>query len=163
MSKAQDIVTSMLEADHDEHIKAWDRIQKWDKAHSTYHDLAVQKAKAQDLFRELGRSIGYERALAHVGLTRADVSHQIYGNQIGSIDNYKQTRAVRQCANFHCRDRRPYPETQDVCPTCEEPLQTKQMRYSFSDLHGKFARYMLGVELNDGRRVWFREPLPPMT
>lgn len=160
--KAEQLVKEILEAEQqDAHVKAHERIQKWDKAHATYQDLAAKKAQAAKLFAELGRSIGYERALARIGVDKSEVSHQIYGAQIGSIENYKKTRPVRQCANFHCRDRRPYPESQENCPTCDEPLQTRQMRYTFSDLHGKLANHMLGVELNDGRRVWFDEPLPP--
>lgn len=159
---AAELVTDMLEADQqDAHVKAHERIQKWDKAHTTYQDLYQKKQQALGIFRELGRSIGYERALARVGVEKADVSSQVYGAQIGSIDNYKKTRPIRQCQSFHCKDRRPYPETQEVCPTCDEPLKTREMRYSYSDLHGKLANHMLGVELNDGRRVWFDEPLAP--
>lgn len=159
--RAQAIVNDMLGEAYDEHVKAHERVQHWDKAHATYQDLLQKKREAAKLFRELGRSIGYERALARIGVDKSQVSHQIYGAQIGSIDNYKKTRPVRQCSSFHCKDRRPYPETQERCPTCEEPLETRQMRYSFTDLHGKLANAMLGVELNDGTRVWFDEPLLP--
>lgn len=159
--KAQVIVNDMLGEAYDEHVKAHERVQKWDKAHTTYHDLMCKKQKAAELFREVGRSIGYERALARVGLTRADVSHPIYGAQIGSTHNYKQTRPQRRCQNIHCNDRGPKPESQDTCRTCGEPLVTKQVSYSFTDLHTRMPRHMLGVETNDGRRVWFNEPLPP--
>ena len=150
----------MLSEEYDEHIKAHDRVQKWDKAHATYQDLSVKKAEAAKLFGELGRSIGYERALARIGVQRADVSHQIYGNQIGSTHNYKKTRPITRCQNIHCT-RQPQPQTQETCSNCGDPLVTRQVPYTFSELHGKYARHMLGVELNDGRRVWFDEPLPP--
>jgi hypothetical protein len=159
--KAQQIVNVMLETDFDAHVKAHERVQKWDKAHATYQDLAAKKAQAAKVFAELGRSIGYERALARVGVDKSEVSHQIYGAQIGSVENYKKTRPVKRCKNVYCRDRAPKPESQETCLECGEPLQTEQMRYSFTDLHGKLAHHMLGVELNDGRRVWFDEPLPP--
>jgi hypothetical protein len=160
MSKAQEIVAHMLDEAYDEHVKAHERVQKWDKAHATYHDLMRKKMKAAELFRELGRSIGYERALARVGLTRADVSHPIYGAQIGSVDNYKKTRAAKVCQAQYCGAGRK-PQTGEVCRECGGPLTTVQVPYSFTDLHNRMPRHMLGVETNDGRRVWFDEPLPP--
>lgn len=160
MNHAEMIVNAMLGEAYDEHVKAHERVKKWDDAHALYKDLAATKAKAAKLFAQLGVTIGYERALARVGVDKAEVSSQIYGAQIGSTENYKKTRPIRQCANFLCRDRRPQPETQERCPTCDEPLQTREMRYTFSDLHRKFANHMLGVELNDGRKVWFDEPVP---
>jgi len=160
MSKAQDIVNDMLGEAYDEHVKAHERVQKWDKAHDTYRKLHTLKHKSMGLFRELGRSIGYERALARVGLTREDVSHPIYGAQIGSIDNYKKTRPVKVCQAQYCGAGRK-PQTGEACRECGGPLTTVQMPWSFTDLHRNFARHMLGVETNDGRRVWFDEPLPP--
>ena len=161
MSKAQAIVKQMLEADYDAHVKAHQLVQKWDKAHGSFQKLYALKHKSMGLFREMGRSIGYERALARVGLTRDDVSHPIYGAQIGSTDNYKQTRPVRRCQNVYCKDRSPKPEAQEACLNCGEPLKTTPMGYSFTDLHNKLAKHMLGVETNDGRRVWFDTPVPP--
>ena len=58
-----------------------------------YKDLFDKHGK---LFAELGRSIGYERALARIGVDKSEVSHQIYGAQIGSVENYKKTRPVRR-------------------------------------------------------------------
>jgi hypothetical protein len=157
------IVAALLEDDFDQHVKAWDKVQKWDKAHGTVQNLLSLKRQALDKMREVGRSIGYHRALARVGVRKEDVSHQIYGAQIGSIDNYKKTRPVRKCANGYCSNRLPQPESQEKCLDCGEPLVTKQMPFSFTDLHNKLAHHMLGVELNDGRRVWFDEPVPPMS
>ena len=161
MSKAQAIVKQMLEADYDAHVKAHQLVQKWDGAHRTFGELYKLKHKSLGLFREMGRAIGYERALARVGLTRDDVSHTISGAQIGSTDNYKQTRPVRRCQNVYCKDRSPKPEAQEACLNCGEPLKTTPMGYSFTDLHNKLAKHMLGVETNDGRRVWFDTPVPP--
>lgn len=161
ISTASLLVQALLDGDYDAHVKAYDRVQKWDKASSTYQEIAKQKLQAADLFTELGLSISYERALAHAGLTRADVARPIYGSQISRTHNYKKTRTVRRCANLYCQDRKPKPESQETCLTCGEPLVTGQMPYSFRDLHDKMPRHMMGVETNDGRRVWFDEPLPP--
>jgi hypothetical protein len=158
--RASAIVEAMLEGDYDAHVKAHERVQKWDKAHGTYQDLARKKAQAQELFTQLGTSIGYERALAHVGLNREDVSHQIYGAQIGSIDNYKKTRPAKVCQQPYCGAGR-RPQTGEACSDCGEPLADVEVPLSFSDLHRNYARHILGVETNDGRRVWFDEPVPP--
>jgi len=159
---AGQIVKELLEADPEAEKKAADLIAKWDKAHTTYQDLYQKKLEAHRLFKELGRSIAYERALARARVDKSQVSHQIYGAQIGSTHNYKKTRPVRQCQSFHCKDRRQYPPEQAECPTCGDPLTTRQMPYTFSELHGKMANHMIGVELNDGTRVFFDEPIPPM-
>jgi len=158
------LVKMMLEDDYDAHVKAHERIQTWDKAHASARHLLGLKMKSLDLFRELGRSIGYERALARIGVSKQDVSHPIYGAQIGSIDNYKKTHPVKKCKtwSYHCKlAGKVQPLNREVCPECKEPLETVQVPYSFTDLHDKMSRYMLGVETNDGRRVWFDEPLPP--
>jgi hypothetical protein len=160
-SKAHAIVNTMLSEAYDEHVKAHELVQKWDKAHDSFGKLYALKQKSMGLFREMGRSIAYERALARVGLSRKDVAAPIYGSQIGSTHNYKQTRPQRRCQNIHCNDRGPKPESQSECRTCGEPLVTKQMSYSPSDLRGKYARHLLGVETKDGRRIWFDAPLPP--
>lgn len=144
----------MLEDDYDAHVKAHERIQTWDKAHASARQLLGLKQKSLAKFRELGVAIGYERALAKVGLRREDVSHPIYGAQIGSIDNYKKTQPAKAA-------KKPQPLTSEVCRECGEPLTLKQVPLSFTDLHNKMSRHMLGVETNDGRRVWFDEPLPP--
>jgi hypothetical protein len=130
--KAQDIVNSMLEADFDAHVKAHERIQKWDKAHATYQDLAQKKAQAQELFTQLGRSIGYERALARIGIEKADVSHQIYGAQIGSIDNYKKaTKTIKACPQTPLKcSRAGRPQSGEDCEGCGEPLIARQIPLS---------------------------------
>lgn len=150
----------MLETDYDEHVKAHQLVQKWDKAHDSYKKLYRLKHKSMGLFRELGRSIAYERALARVGLKREDIAHHIYGSQIGSTHNYKRTRTVKMCNDTYC-DAARKPQKGDVCQNCGNPLSTVQVPLSMSDLHRNFARHILGVETHDGRRVWFDEPLPP--
>jgi len=160
MSKAQDIVDQMLDEAYDEHVKAHERVQKWDKAHDTYKKLHTLKHKSMGLFRELGRSIGYERALARVGLTRADVSHPITGAAIGATHNFKKTRPAKVCKRTYC-DMAHKPQTGEVCGQCGEPLTAVQVPISPSDLRGKLANHIVGVETQDGRRVWFDEPLPP--
>jgi rRNA maturation protein Nop10 len=156
---AKHIVDRLLENDLNQHVKAYNRVQHWDKAGQTYDELLQKKRQAHELFLELGRSIGYERALARIGVDKPDVSHRIYGAQIGSTDNYKQTHTVHVCADSQCNALKP--QTGEKCQYCGGPLKEKEVRYSFTDLHGKYRDHMLGVELNDGSRVWFDKPLPP--
>lgn len=159
---AEAIVNNLLEDDFDAHVKARERVKKWDAAHGSMQKLWPLKQQALAKFRELGRAVGYERALAHVGLTREDVSHPIYGDQIGSVDNYKKTHPAKVCATpSQCFSRKAQPLKAEVCRECGGPLKTVEVPYSFTELHGKYARYMLGVETNSGDRVWFNEPLPP--
>jgi hypothetical protein len=158
---AEAIVNNLLEDGFDAHVKAHERVQKWDAAHGSMQKLWPLKQQSLAKFRELGRAVGYERALAHVGLTREDVSHPIYGAQIGSIDNYRNTRPAKVCQQPHCMAKKPQPLSSEVCRECGEPLVAKEVPLSFTDLHNKYSRYMLGVETNDGRRVWFNEMLPP--
>lgn len=160
MSRAKNIVEKMLGESYDEHVKAHELVQKWDRAHDSFGKLYNLKHKSLGLMKELGTSIGYERALAHVGLNREDVSHQIYGAQIGSIDNYKKTRPAKVCQQPYCGAGR-RPQTGEACSDCGEPLADVEVPLSFSDLHRNYARHILGVETNDGRRVWFDEPVPP--
>lgn len=158
---AKTVVKTLLEDDYDAHVKAHERIQTWDKAHASARQLLGLKQKSLSKFRELGVAIGYERALAKVGLRREDVSHPIYGAQIGSIDNYKRTQPAKVCKQRYCMAKKPQPLTSEVCRECNEPLTLTQVPLSFTDLHNKLSRHMLGVETNDGRRVWFDEPLSP--
>lgn len=159
---AEIIVDRLLEADFDAHVKAHERVKHWDAAHDSMQKLWPLKQKSLELFRELGRAMGYERALAHVGLTRDDVASPIYGAQIGSIDNYKKTRPAKVCASpSQCFSRKAQSLKAEVCRECGGPLKMVQVPYTFTDLHDKLARYMLGVETKDGDRVWFDEPLPP--
>jgi len=161
MSKAQDIVDQMLESDYDEHVKAHKLVQTWDNAHASAKQLLGLKRQALDKFKEMGRAIGYERALAHVGLKRADVESYIYGAQIGSTDNYKRTRPAKICVNRHCGLKKPQPVGAQECWDCREPLELTEVPLSHSDIHKKFANHILGVRTNDGRSVWFDEPVPP--
>lgn len=162
MSKPESIVNALLEVDHDAHMKAYDRVQKWDKAHSSYKDLWKLKQKAHAKFREIGTAVGYERALARAGLTHADVSRQIYGNQIGATHNYKKTMPVTICRDSYCQlAGKPRPAQTEVCGSCGTAMKQEQMRIPPSVLHGKLARHMVGVVTNDGRNVFFDEPVPP--
>ncbi len=161
MNAANSIVKALLEDDFDGHVKAHARVKKWDQAHDTYQKLSAKKREAAAVFQELGQSIGYERALAKVGLSREDVSHTIAGAQIGSIDNYRKTHPAKQCQREGCSKKVHSFSTEHVCPTCEEPMSTIQTRMSFTDLHGKYGQHIVGVETNDGRRVWFDEPVAP--
>lgn len=159
---AEQIVDKLLEdgEQQDAHMEPYRRVQKWDKAHSTYGHLYGLKLKAMDLFRQMGRSIGYERALAHVGVDKADVERQIYGDQIGATHNFKGTRTLNVCNDNYC-DLRGKPQKGDKCSECGSVLTPKAMRYAPNDLRYKFPRHMFGVQTKDGRIVWFPAPLPP--
>jgi hypothetical protein len=162
MRKADQIVTAMLENDHDEHVKAHQLVQKWDGAHRTYKDLAVLKRKSMDLFREFGQGISFERALAYKGLTRADVARWLTGEMVGATHNYKRSTPAKACKNTYCKmAHKPQPVEQADCPACQEPLVDIMQPTSLSDLRGKLAKYYVGVETHDGRKVWFDEPVPP--
>lgn len=151
----------MLEDDQNAHVKAYQKVQTWDNAHRSTKELFALKQKSLDLFRELGRSIAYERALAHVGIDKKDVSSPIYGAQIGSIDNYKRTKPIKACTDHRCPVYLKPQSGEDCRGGCGNPLVVKNVPISLSDLRTKLANHMLGVELNDGRRVWFKEPVAP--
>lgn len=160
-SKADKIVGKMLEDEQqDAHVKAYDRVQKWDKAHGTYQKLYPMKLKAMQLFREMGTAIAYERALAHVGLKPEDVAHQIRGAQIGSTHNFKGTRQINACSDAYC-SMRGKAQKGDKCAECSNVLEPKQVRYGPSELQYKFPRHIFGVETKDGQCVWFPQPIPP--
>ncbi len=163
--EADKLVSSMLEDGEqlDAHVKAHGRVQKWDKAHSTYQDLYAKHLKARALFAEMGRSIGYERALARAGISRADVANQIHGAQIGATHNFKGQRNAKVCKDtqYCAQGRMRRKQTGEVCGDCGGPTMDALVPYAPSDLRGRFANYMFGVDTNDGRRVWFDEPLPP--
>ena len=159
-SKAQVIVNEMLTEAYDEHVKAHERVQKWDKAHSSYQALLRNKQQAAKLFGQLGHTVSYERALARVGVEREEVSGPIFGAMIGHVDNCKAKHPIQRCQTPNCKQS-PKPETQETCTECGQPLTTDMVPYSFTELHGRYAQHILGVELNDGRRVWFDEPVPP--
>lgn len=161
MNRPLEIASRLLDENYDEHVKAYDRVQNWDKAHAIYQDLLGKKRQAADLFKKLGDSIAYERALARVGLSKDDVECPITGQQIGAVDDFKGKRSVRRCSNAYCRCRSNVPETQEKCLDCGEPITTRDIPYAPSDLRMKYANYIFGVELKDGGRVWFNEPIPP--
>jgi hypothetical protein len=174
--KAEQIVNAMLEADFDAHVKQHDRIQKFDKAIGSYKNLAGLKSQAQVVFNELGQALSFERALAYKGLNREDVERYIYGGQLGATDNYKGTVPAKVCRNQHCELRslwgegHVYPQGMraayqpmetEVCRGCDGPLETTARKIPPSDLRGKFAQHIVGVELKDGRKVWFDDLIPP--
>lgn len=88
---AKDIVGALLEDDgHSEHMKGWDRIRKWDGAHSTFQHLMGLERKKHKIQNELGQGIAIERALAHYGVERGDVTEWITGDRVGLTHNYKR-------------------------------------------------------------------------
>lgn len=163
MSRAQQIVDVMLEA-YDEHVKAHDRIKTWDKAYASSKNLMGLKLQAVDKFRELGRAMAFERQLAKVGLRKEDVSEYIRGAQIGLIDNYKRARPVKMCMDKWCstgKRQRPLPLSTEKCPECGNEVTDTDIPLSLSHIRDKMSDYIMGVVTNDGRRVWFDEPVSP--
>lgn len=149
MSNAEHIVGTLLET-----------VEKWDKAHASLRALWPKLKKREALQQELARSIEYERALAKAGLKREDVSHSIHGNQIGATHNYKRTMPAKKCTDGYCRMRLKYlPAKATICPECQGPLEAIMRPISPSDLRGGFASHIVGVETNDGRNVFFDQPL----
>lgn len=130
---------------------------KWDKAHASFQKLWDLHQQRHDLFREMGSAIAYERALAHLGVRRADVSHIIRGNQVSATDNYRREVDARKCVQPYCRaGGRYYPVTTEVCPACQEPTVPAKRRVTPADL--RMDTKVVGVQLNDGKRVFFKEP-----
>jgi hypothetical protein len=160
---ADKIVNELLEDDHSEHVKAWDRVQKWDKAVSTYNDLRVLHREAEMKYREMGQALAIERALAHFGIQRADVAEWITGDRVGATHNYKRSVPVTACHNTYCEQRgRPVKNhDQEGCTSCGERLETTMKPVSPNELRSKYARYIVGVITNNGRKLWFNDPIPP--
>jgi len=157
VNAAKELVRQLLE-DNDEHVKAYQRIQHWDRAKDAYDKLHGLKQQAKRKFIELGDSISYHRALGRVGLRREDVLHQVYG---ANAEGYDKTFPVRQCRNVHCNNRTRRPLDQDTCADCGEPLRTVQRSIPRDKLRLLYSRHLLGVDTKDGRRVWFDEPIAP--
>lgn len=151
----------MLEADHDQHVKAYQRIKSWDNAHSSYRDLYALKVKAMEKYKEIGRALAYERALASIGVSREEVAHVIRADQIGATHNYKRTVPSKQCRTSYCdRQIKHFPAHAEKCPSCQEPLTPSNKTLTQSDLRGKYAAYWVGVETQDGRTIMFDSPVP---
>ena len=176
MNKAEQVVATMLEGDFDQHVKAHQRVQKWDNAHRSFQELMALKAKSMDLFKQTGEVIGIEQALAHKGIERAEVKRFFRGAEIGAIDNYKGTVPAKICRDRFCAFRslwgegNTFPDSArakfqsadlEACPGCGKPLELVAKSISPSELRGKYARHILGVELNDGHKVWFDKPVAP--
>lgn len=162
-TQAQQLADEILEA-YDEHVKAHDRIQKYDRAMGSWKKLAKLHGERDRLEKELAHGLASERALAYVGLKREDVARWIYAGQLGATDNYKKEFPVHACANSWCSARgQQRPLSQEVCRDCDTPLKTVMKPISRGDLQGKFGKYLVGVETRDGRRVWFDEMVPPRT
>jgi len=160
---ADELVDTMLETMHDAHIKAHERVQKWDRAYGSFKELVPLKAKALDLFRQTGTAIAYERALAHVGLTRDDVERTLTGAYLGATDNFKGTEPAYVCQNEGCYSTRlARPRFSDgTCESCGRPLSAKDVPISKSRLQTTYPKHIFGIVTNDGRKVWFSEPVPP--
>ncbi len=163
---AEKVVSILLEDDgHSEHMKGWDRLQKWNGAHDTFQHLADLERKRAALYREMGQSIALERVMATYGFTKADVTHWITGAQVGATSNYKRTIPTTVCpsSSFHCSlGGKPVKNhDQEGCPQCGERLKTVQRPVSPHDLRTKYARWYVGVLLNDERTIWFNDPIPP--
>ena len=151
----------------------------WDGAVATGRKLYFAKKKSFELFKQRQLALAYERELARYGIKRADVAHQIRGDQVAATHNYKKTRPVTACTDKWCahsfnpvfkpkaHDRMLSPRNSSMaistleCPKCGSPTKTRQVPISASDLRNDMPKHIVGVELNDGRTVMFDEPLHP--
>jgi hypothetical protein len=161
---ADKLVSVLLEDDgHSEHMKGWDRIKKWDGAVKSYADLRALQQQAEIKYREMGQALSIERALAYLGIQRTDVDEWITGAQIGATHNYKRTVPFTTCRRTMCElNGKPVKQhDQEGCPNCGEQLVTTQRQVSPIDIRTKFGRYIVGVRTNDGRTLWFQDPVPP--
>lgn len=176
IESAQSIVKRMLEDDYDQHMRAYRRVKAWDGAHKTYQDIQTLRAKRNDLEKQMGRAISYERALARVGLQKSDVVDRIHGAQIGATNNFKGTIPAKICRDRRCELRseggfggvyrdntkaKYQPADMEECPGCGQPLEAVDKPIPPSDLRGKFANYIFGVKTGDGSTRWFDEPVAP--
>jgi hypothetical protein len=160
--KADSVVSALLEDDYDAHMKDYKRVQHWDKAHASTKELYGLKKKALGLFKELGISIAYNRALAHVGLKPEDVERAIRGAQVAATDNYKHVIPINACSNTYCSAQgKSQPMDRKECGQCGSDLSVKQIKVPPSLLRGKWANYIVGVVTKSGKKVFFKEPVPP--
>lgn len=51
--------------------------------------------------------------------------------------------------------------SQEGCEQCGEPLGTIMRRITPNELRSKYAKWIVGVRLNDERTLWFNDPIPP--
>jgi hypothetical protein len=160
MKESQELAAVLVEGEEDQ--KAKDLLAKWDKAHAKYAELAAQKRAAAKIFSELGQAISLDRELARLGLQRTDVEGFIEGRAIGATDNYKHETPIKVCMKSWCGL---HGKAQGLdlttCAECGEPLTGSVKKTAPSDLRGKFSNHFVGAELKDGRKVWFRNLVPP--
>jgi len=160
-SKAEQVVTKMLE---NEPLNP-DRYHKLDRARKSFTDLRNLRRKALEIDQQLGQCIDLERMLAYHGLERSDVARYIPGEAVGSTDNYRMKVAARICNHEGwCRlsARRIVPaDWGDTCPECQNPIVDGEVPVVGSDLRKTYARHLVGVELKDGRKVFFKEMILP--
>lgn len=155
----------MLEDGHDEHVKSYDRVQKWHGAAASHKQVQQKYRQMDKLQSEMGRAIAYERQLALIGVQKVNVKNGIYGKQIGATHNMHQSgikKQVARCSDAHCqmsgRNQNP---GQENCQECGSPMQAVQVPYQPNELRDKYGGYMFGVELKDGTIKWFKEPVAP--
>lgn len=146
MDEAEHVVDALLET-----------TEKWDNALKTFRKLYRLKQKSLGLFQDMGRALEYEQALAKAGVRKEDVAHPITGAAIGATHNYKGKRPAKRCPQ--CRLIKPLPMSAQQCAECGGPLEVIQVPLNSSDLRGNWARHIVGVELKDGRYVWFDRQL----
>lgn len=126
----------------------------------TFKRLWELNRRKAELMRELGFTLAFNDALARIQVDRKQVVFTIYAKQLGAVDNYRLAREVKKCSSSLCRlynVNQPY--TTSVCSECGEPLTEVVVAVSSSDLRGRFADYMVGVETQDKLRHWFNHPL----
>lgn len=138
--------------------------EKWDNVAGSFRRLYGLRQKSLSLYQQMARAIEYERALAHIGLKKADVSHPITGAQIGDTHNYKKKMPASVCTNEYCsrgRIKKAQAAGQRTCGECYQELQPTNVVIPPSMLRDKMAKHIVGVETTDGRTIFFDKPLHP--
>lgn len=159
MKTAKDIVASLLE-DYDEHVNAYNRIQTFDKAIDSHKHLMGLEKQRLGLMASHGSNMRYLRALAWAGLRREDVTTVLRGDMIAATDNYRAKVPSVTCSNPECRKTYVLSKA-DTCGNCGAETVSDRVTPSPSVLRGKLGRYIVGVVTNDGRKVFFENPVPP--
>jgi len=147
-----------------------EKFKKWDNAYQSGKRLYALKQQSLNIFKEMVRSLGYERALAQHGIDKKDVAKCLVGAHISATHNYKGKMAAKFCTNQHCdagSTKRPLKVTipgqqgQPTCPYCHYDVTSGQTPISPSHLRDKMANFIVGVETKEGKFIFFDEPLRP--
>jgi hypothetical protein len=86
------------------------------------------------------------------------------GEYVGRTDNCKLLHKVKVCPEISWRctqSGKRFPMHVEKCPTCDSALEVREVRISEFELHNRYAKCIVGVIDNEGRRHWFDKLVPP--